>query len=91
MVQEKVRVRNKSGLHLRPATELSQVASRLTSDILILFGEKRINPKSVLMLMGAGIKPGSEIVIQCTGENEEADLKVLVDTINAGFGEEMID
>lgn len=91
MVESTIYVRNKTGLHLRPATELSQLCAQMSSDISIIFGEKIINPKSVLMLIGAGIKQGSKIIIKVDGENEAEDLKKIEDAINSGFGEEMID
>lgn len=89
MVKEKIVVKNKSGLHLRPASELSQIASKMTSEIVITAGEKSINPKSVLLLMSAGITQGTEIEISCDGPDEEQDLKGLLDAIAGGFGEEM--
>ncbi|MGB4610868.1 MAG: HPr family phosphocarrier protein [Saccharofermentanales bacterium] len=90
MVETTIYVRNKTGLHLRPATELSQLCSKMDSDIKLIFGEKTINPKSVLMLMGAGIKQGSKLEIKVDGPNEAEHLQAIIDAINGGFGEEMI-
>ena len=53
MVKGTITVNNKSGLHLRPASELAKIAGKLTSDITIVAGEKKVNPKSVLILMSA--------------------------------------
>lgn len=91
MVSQKVRVRNKSGLHMRPASELSKVASSCKSEVTLVSGEKSVNPKSILMLMSAGIKCGTEIEIRCDGETEKEDLANLINAIEEGFGEEMID
>lgn len=91
MVEQSIVVRNKTGLHLRPATELANLCAKMPSKIQILFNGKSINPKSVLMLMGSGIKAGSEIVVRCDGATEDADLQAILDAINGGFGEEMID
>ncbi len=88
MVSQKTTVVNKSGLHLRPAADLSKLASTMTSEITIVAGEKRVNPKSVLILMSAGITQGTEIEIICEGENEEEDLRRLVEAIDSGLGEE---
>ena len=91
MVSEKVRVRNVTGLHLRPAAELSDICSKCPCDVAIVHPKGRINPKSVLMLMGAAIKAGTEIEVQCSGEEEENSLRKIIDAIQGGFGEEMID
>ncbi len=87
MVQGTITVNNKSGLHLRPASELAKIAGKLRSEITIVAGEKRVNPKSVLILMSAGITKGTTIDIICEGETEEADLKVMMDAIASGLGE----
>lgn len=87
MVKGTITVNNKSGLHLRPASELAKIAGRLSSDITIIAGEKRVNPKSVLILMSAGITKGTTIDITCEGPNEEADLQVMLDAIAGGLGE----
>lgn len=88
MVKGTITVTNKSGLHLRPASELSKIAGKLTSEITIIAGEKRVNPKSVLILMSAGITKGTEIEITCEGITEEADLKVMMEAIASGLGED---
>lgn len=90
MVSKKVTVRNKSGLHMRPATDLSKLCAKLESSITIVFGGKKINPKSVLMLLSGGIKCGSTVEVVCEGDNENSDLAQIVEAINGGFGEEMV-
>lgn len=87
MVSEKITVINKSGIHARPAGELVQVASKCSSDIAIHVGEKSVNPKSILMLMSAAIRCGTEITVECSGETEEEDLKKIIDAIAGGLGE----
>ena len=45
MVKGTITVNNKSGLHLRPASELSKIAGKLQSEITIVKGNMRVNPK----------------------------------------------
>lgn len=87
MVKGTITVNNKSGLHLRPASELAKIAGKLRSEITLVAGEKKVNPKSVLILMSAGITKGTTIDIICEGESEEADLQVMLDAIAGGLGE----
>ena len=79
MVSQKVVVKNKSGLHARPAAVLAKAAGKLSSNVIIV--------KSVLNIMAAAIKCGTEIEAQCEGENEQEDLKTIVDLIESGLGE----
>ena len=90
MVEEIVKVVNPSGLHLRPAGILSNLAKDCDSNVEITKGDKHINPKSVLNIMAAGIRCGEEIQIRCTGETEQEDLKKLVEAIQSGLGESVL-
>lgn len=87
MVSKKVTVSNPSGLHARPAGLLAQAAGKCNSNVHIIYGEKKIVAKSILNIMAAAIKSGSEIEIQCDGEDEEKDLETLVALIESGLGE----
>ncbi len=87
MVSAKVIVKNPSGLHARPASILAQAAGKCKSETVLLYGEKRIQLKSILNIMSAAIKSGSEVEIQCSGDSEEKDIKTLVELIESGLGE----
>ncbi len=87
MISKNFTIQNPTGLHLRPATIFSQACAKLDSDIRILFKDQVINPKSVLMLMGAGITQGSEITIEVEGPNEEEDMAKVIETLESGLGE----
>lgn len=87
MVSGKVTVKNPSGLHARPASILARAAGQCESEVMIVYGEKKIQAKSILNIMAAAIKSGSEIEVQCSGASEEKDLKTLMELIESGLGE----
>lgn len=87
MVSQKITVKNKSGLHARPAGVLAQAAGKCSSNVLIKVGEKTVVAKSILNIMAANIKCGTEIELCCDGETEEADLHTLIQLIESGLGE----
>ena len=87
MVSRTLTVTNPSGLHLRPAGVLSQTAMKFKSDVIIECGEKRIVAKSVLNVMAAGIKCGTEINVICDGEDEAVALETLAQAIADGLGD----
>ena len=87
MLSRKITIKNPSGLHLRPAGVLSQTAMKFKSDIIIEYGEKKIVAKSVLNVMAAGIKSGTEVTLVVEGEDEEEAMKTLVEAIESGLGE----
>ena len=87
MVSKTLTVVNPSGLHLRPAGVLSQTAMKFKCDVIIECGEKRIVAKSVLNVMAAGIKCGTEITLICDGEDENEALATITKSIEDGLGE----
>ena len=87
MISKNLTVVNPSGLHLRPAGVLSQTAMKFKSDITIVSGEKKIVAKSVLNVMAAGIKCGTEITLICDGEDEEEAMKTVSQAIESGLGD----
>ena len=87
MLSKTLTINNPSGLHLRPAGVLSQTAMKFKSDVIIECGEKRIVAKSVLNVMAAGIKCGTEINLICDGEDETDAMKTLSEAIEGGLGE----
>lgn len=87
MVSQKVVIKNASGLHARPAGILAQAAMKCNSNVLILVNGKTVQVKSILNMMAAAIKCGTEIELQCEGATEAEDLKTLVELIESGLGE----
>ena len=76
MVKEKVTLNNETGLHARPASELAKIAMKYNCEINLIVNDKKINAKSPLSIMSAGIKENTEIEITCDGENEKINNEV---------------
>ena len=87
MISKKIVIQNAAGLHLRPAGLLCKEAMKFKSRIIFRFKGTTVNVKSVLSVLGAGIKSGSEIELLCDGEDEKEALDILYGIIKSGFGE----
>lgn len=87
MVQQKVTIKNPTGLHLRPAGVLCNEAMRYKSSITFVYDEGTANAKSVLSVLGACVKRGDVIELFCEGIDEQEALKNLVSAIEGGLGE----
>lgn len=87
MKKEEIVLKNETGLHARPASELVKIANKFKSNIEIKVGEKIANAKSILAIMSLGIKTNTNIEIECEGEDEEIALKEIVEAFNNKFGE----
>jgi len=87
MITQKITIKNKLGLHARPASNFVKMAQSFKSKIEILKGEKRLNAKSMIGILAAGAKCGTEIELAIEGEDEQEAMKQLTEFIDAGLGE----
>lgn len=88
MVTQKVKIINATGLHLRPAGLLCEIAMKYSSKITFQTDNHyEANAKSVLSVLGACVKSGEEIIITCEGTDEAEALADIVSSIEAGLGE----
>lgn len=79
MVEKTLEVKNKSGLHARPASEFVKITGKYPCDVTVEKGEKSFNAKSILGVLSLGIAQGDIIKIVTNGEREEEALAELVD------------
>lgn len=83
-------IRNKVGLHARPAALFVQTASRFKSDILVENldrGSSPVNAKSILSLLTAGVECNHRIRISADGEDELEAVEALRELVDSNFGE----
>ncbi len=88
MQKEKIEITNKLGLHLRPSSKLAQLASKYPCEIWISRNQKKINAKSVLGITMLAAGKGTEIEIECSGEEEEKAIEQIRELFKTNFNEE---
>ena len=88
MISEKFTIKNKSGLHVRPAGVLVKVLQPFKSDVTLKYNDQEYNAKSILGIMSAAIKAGEEVEFIVSGEDEEETMKAIAEAIESGLGEE---
>jgi phosphocarrier protein HPr len=87
MIQSRIQISNKLGLHARASAKLTKLAGGFTSDIHLSRNGRRVNAKSIMgvMMLAAGL--GSEVDIEADGADEAAAMAALRGLIDAKFGE----
>ena len=83
-----LKIENKSGLHARPAALFAKEASAFKSTIMILKGDKNVNAKSIISIMGLGIKQGESLLFKIEGADAEEAAVALKKLVSNNFGEE---
>lgn len=87
MVSKKVVLKNREGLHVRPAGLFSNEMQKFLSDVWVCHKEAVVSGKSIMNLIAAGIQCGDEVEIRCEGQDEEEALAKAVELVEAGLGE----
>jgi phosphocarrier protein HPr len=86
-MERKFILKNEKGIHIRPAGVFVKAAMPFKSTIEVQFKNKKVNGKSVMILMSLGAKKGDEITLTTNGVDEEAAKSALAAVIEDGFGE----
>ena len=79
---------NKTGLHVRPAAVLANVAKSFKSEITVQKGERSANARSVTSLMGLEVLGGDKIVLVAKGPDAKEAIDKLSQLVAAGLGDE---
>ena len=87
MVSKKTKIVNPMGMHMRPAGMFANAMMKFDSDVNLVANGKTVNAKSIMNLIAACIKCGTEVEVQCSGPDEEAALVEAVRLIDSGLGE----
>lgn len=74
MISEKIRIVNPAGFQMLIAEQICNLAKEYESEILFLKENSVTNAKSILSILGSGIRTKDEIELQCRGCDEEKAL-----------------
>ena len=86
MISEEVCVKNPTGLHARPANVFVKTAARFPCKVNLQKGARTFNGKSIVSVLSACVKCGTQITIVCDGE--QVSQQISSDAVIAHFGED---
>ncbi|MDX1420012.1 MAG: HPr family phosphocarrier protein [Rubricoccaceae bacterium] len=87
MLVREVTVRNKAGIHTRPASQIVREASRFGSEFFIRKDGYEINGKSIIGVMTLAAEQGATLELIFDGSDEDAAAEALAALFESGFGE----
>jgi len=75
MIEKMTVIKNRAGIHARPAALIVQTAGKFKSKIFLQKGDDRINAKSIMgiITLGAGFDTEMRIITDGEDEAEAAD------------------
>jgi len=88
VVERRLEIVNRLGLHARAAAKLVHLASRFRSRVALSSGDEEVDAKSILGILLLAAAQGSSLTLRCDGEDEAEALAAIADLVAGGFGEE---
>lgn len=77
IIEKTVIIKNKQGLHARPAALFVQIANKFNSEIMISKGRNKVNGKSIMGIMMLEAGSGSKVTMTVDGDDAKAAVKEL--------------
>ena len=87
MIEKEVTVRNRSGLHTRPAATLVKTAARFKAEFFIYKDGMEINGKSIIGVMTLAAEQGSTLLLRFEGPDEAEAAEAVLLLFERGFDE----
>ena len=87
MTEKTTTIKNRAGIHARPATLIVKEASRFQANVYIEKGTEKINAKSILNILTLGGTYNSEIKVIADGSDEQEAVDTLISLIDSKFEE----
>jgi phosphocarrier protein len=87
MIEITVQIKNKAGLHTRPAATIVKLASKYKCDFYLAKDGLNINGKSIIGVMTLAAEMGSDLILTFEGPDEKEASAEIMDFFNRGFDE----
>ncbi len=86
-IEKELTIRNKMGMHARPAAQFVKRASKYACDVWVEKDDEPVNGKSIMGLMMLAAGRGETIKIIADGSDADAAMADLEDLVTSGFGD----
>jgi phosphocarrier protein HPr len=87
MIEREVTIRNRAGLHTRPAASVVKLAAKFKSEFYIIKDGFEINGKSIIGVMTLAAEQGSQLLLRFEGDDEQQAAESIVGLFDRGFDE----
>lgn len=87
MITKEIIIKNKAGLHTRPAAAIVKLAAKYKSDFIIEKDGLEVNAKSIISVMMLAAPKGSKLKLIFKGSDEAEAASQLTKLFEDGFGE----
>lgn len=86
-LEKQFEIKNKQGLHARPAALFVQTANQYESEIHVIKDGEDVNGKSIMGIMTLAAEAGSTVTVQVRGRDAQEAMAAIEKLFFANFGE----
>lgn len=87
MIEHTVTIKNRTGLHTRPAATLVKTAARFKAEFFIRKDGVEINGKSIIGVMTLAAEQGATLRLRFDGPDEQEAAAAILALFESGFDE----
>ena len=87
MINKKMKIINKIGLHARASSKLTQLACSFTSEIFLIKDKNKVNAKSIMEVLMLAASKNTIILVMADGIDEKEAISDIENLFINYFGE----
>jgi len=88
MIEKLLTVKNRAGIHARPAAIIAQTANKFTCEITLIRDDVTVNAKSIMGVITMAAGYNTTLTIQADGPDEKEAVAAIEKLFDSKFEEE---
>jgi len=88
MIEKILTVKNRAGIHARPAAIIAQTANKFESEINLTKDDATVNAKSIMGVIAMGAGYNTQMTMTVSGPDEDEAASVIENLFDSKFEEE---
>ena len=84
-------IKNKQGLHARPAEKMVRTAQTFEAKVELIRDDRRVDARNMIDLLTLGAAQGTQIVLEAEGRDAQAAVDALAELVEQIFPQEDLD
>ena len=88
MIEKTLIVKNRAGIHARPAALIAQTANKFNCELTLVFGDTEVNAKSIMGVITMAAGYNTSITLKADGSDEREAVQAIEALFDSKFAEE---
>lgn len=88
MIEKILTVKNRAGIHARPAAIIAQTSNKFESEITLTKDDATVNAKSIMGVIAMGAGYNTQMTLRVEGSDEDEAAAVIEQLFESKFEEE---